>query len=177
MRPDRRHFVILNWDQRAANKAAEWAKDPGNANSRITVVSPSVTDSTAAPQSNRMEVVHGDPKSMEILDQVRVQDAKLVLVCSAWGRADLFDRRGSMDVELADNYTIRAIHDIRMLGCRSRDKDPVLIDAEIYLESNWAAAKSAGGPAVVLQPPQSGTTRYIGPSDRNSESTSSAAPN
>jgi TRAP transporter TAXI family solute receptor len=177
VRPDRRHFVILNWDQRAADKVAEWAKDPGNANSRIIVVSPHVGDFSAALQSNRMEVVQGDPKSMDILDEARVQDAKFVLVCSAWRRADPFDRRGSMDVELADSYTIRAIHGIRMLECRSRDKDPVLIDAEIYLESNWVAAKNAGGPAVVLRPPKGGSTNFASFPDRTSESRSSAQPN
>ena len=60
----------------------------------------------------------------EILDRARVQDAKLVLVCSAWCRADSFDRRGSMDVELADNYTIRAIHGIRMLDAEAEIRIP-----------------------------------------------------
>jgi len=43
---------------------------------------------------------------------------------------------------LADNYVIRAIHGIRMIECPNGDKDPLLIDAEIYLESNWPRQKT-----------------------------------
>jgi hypothetical protein len=59
---------------------------------------------------------------METLEKARVQDAKFVLVCSAWCRADPFGRRKSMDVELADNYKIRAIHGIRTRECRNHAK-------------------------------------------------------
>lgn len=160
VRPDQRHFVILNWDQRAADKVAEWTKDPTNAKSKITIVSANFTEIQGTAEPGRIEVLRGDPKSMEMLEKARVQDAKLVLVCSAWCRADPFDRRESIDVELADNYTIRAIHGIRTYECRSHAKSSVPIDAEIYLESNWSAANNAGGAGTDVRPPTSGYTRF-----------------
>jgi TRAP transporter TAXI family solute receptor len=156
VRPDQRHFVILNWDQRAVDKVAEWMKHPANAKSKITIVSLNFAGLPGTAGSERFELLRGDPKSMEMLGKARVQDAKFVLVCSAWCRADPFDRRGSMDVELADNYTIRAIHGIRAHECRNHAKRPVPIDAEIYLESNWSAAKSAGGSGTDIRPPKNG---------------------
>ncbi|HVH50163.1 MAG TPA: TAXI family TRAP transporter solute-binding subunit [Candidatus Bathyarchaeia archaeon] len=160
VQPDQRHFVILNWDQHAADKVAEWTKDPANAKSKFTIVSPNITEIQGAAESGRIQLLRGDPKSMESLEKAGVQDAKFVLICSAWCRADPFDRRGSMDVELADSYTIRAIHGIRAQELRNHAKRSVPIDAEIYLESNWSAAKNAGGPGTDVRPPKNGFTRF-----------------
>jgi TRAP transporter TAXI family solute receptor len=154
LRPDERHFVILNWDQRASEKVAEWMKDPVNAKSKITIVSPQLADVTGTPQSEKIEILQGDPKALAMLEKARVQDAKLVLVCSLWTRSDPFDRRRGMDVELADNYTIRAIHAIRALESRNHSKHTVPVDAEIYLESNRQAAHNAGGSATEIKAPR-----------------------
>jgi TRAP transporter TAXI family solute receptor len=177
VRPDQRHFVILNWDQRAAEKVAEWTADPKNAKSKITIVSADVVETQGTTQSNRIEVLRGDPKSMEMLEKARVQDAKFVLVCSAWCRADPFDRRKSMDVELADNYTIRAIHGIRTHECRNHAKPSVPIDAEIYLESNWSAAKKAGGTGTDLRAPKSGHANFRSSAEAGVGSGAAAQPN
>ena len=154
LRPDERHFVVLNWDQRAAEKVAEWMKDPVNAKSKITIISQQFADITGTPQSDRIEILQGDPKAQQMLEKARVQDAKLVLVCSLWSRSDPFDRRRGMDVELADNYTIRAIHGIRALEAKNHSKHAVPIDAEIYLESNRGAAESAGGCGTEIKAPR-----------------------
>jgi TRAP transporter TAXI family solute receptor len=176
VRPDQKHFVILNWDQRAAEKVAEWTKGPANAKNKITIVSPNIDEVRGASASDRIEVLRGDPKSMEMLEKARVQDAKVVLVCSAWCRAEPFDRRGSMDVELADNYTIRAIHGIRTLESRNHAKSSVAIDAEIYLESNWSTAKNAGGSGTDVRPPKSGFCRFDSALERRVGSRASAQP-
>jgi TRAP transporter TAXI family solute receptor len=154
LRPSERHFVILNWDQRAADKVAEWMKDPMNAKSRITIVSPHLAEVPGPPHSDKIEILQGDPKSLGILERARVQDAKHVLVCSLWSRSDPFDRRRGMDVELADNYTIRAIQGIRALESRNHPSHPVPIDAEIFLESNRHAAQSAGGAETEIRAPK-----------------------
>lgn len=156
LRPDERHFVILNWDQRASEKVAEWMKDPLNAKSKITIVSPHLADVTGTPQSEKVEILQGDPKAPAMLEKVRVQDAKLVLICSLWSRSDPFDRRRGVDVELEDNYTIRAIHAIRALEAKNHSKHAVPIDAEIYLESNRQAAHSAGGCGTEIKAPKFG---------------------
>lgn len=155
LRPNERHFVILNWDQRGADKVAEWMKDPANAKSRITIVSPHLAEVPGPPHSEKIEILQGDPKSLGILERARVQDAKHVLVCSLWSRSDPFDRRRGMDVELADNYTIRAIQGIRALELRNHSRQPVPIDAEIYLESNRHSAQSAGGSETEIRAPKS----------------------
>jgi len=157
VRPDERHYVILNWDERAAAKAGEWMKDPLSTKSKITIVSPDLSELTGSPQGERVEILRGDPKSLELLEKARVQDAKFVLIRPAWTRTDPFDRRRSMDVELADNYTIRAIHAIRSLEGRNQSKEIIPIDAEIYLESNWPAARSAGGPGTEIRAPKPGS--------------------
>lgn len=154
LRPNERHFVILNWDQRAADKVAEWTKDPINARSRVTIISPYLAEVPGPPQSDKIEILQGDPKSLGILEKARVQDAKHVLVCSLWSRSDPFDRRRGMDVELADNYTIRAIQGIRALESRNHPSHPVPIDAEIFLESNRQAAQSAGGAKTEIRAPK-----------------------
>ena len=177
VRPDQRHFVILNWDQRAAEKVAEWTADPINAKSKITIVSPNIVEIQGTPQSDRIAVLRGDPKSMEMLEKARVQDAKFVLVCSAWCRADPFDRRQSMDLELADNYTIRAIHGIRTHECRNHAKTSVSVDAEIYLESNWSAAKNAGGPGTEVRPPKGGHVKFRSLAEGGVGSGAAAQPN
>jgi TRAP transporter TAXI family solute receptor len=154
LRPNERHFVILNWDQRAVDKVAEWTKDPMNAKSRITIVSPHLAEVPGPPHSDKIEILQGDPKALDVLEKARVQDAKHVLVCSLWSRSDPFDRRRGMDVELADNYTIRAIQGIRALESRNHSRHPVPVDAEIYLESNRHAAKSAGGSETEIKAPR-----------------------
>ena len=154
LRPDERHFVILNWDQRASEKIAEWMRDPTNAKSKITIVSQHLAEIPGAPKSDRIEILVGDPKSLDILEKARVQDAKFILISSAWSRTDPFDRRRGMDVELADNYTIRAIHGIRLLERGNHSRHPVPIDAEIFLESNQHAALDAGGPETNIKAPK-----------------------
>ena len=157
LRPNERHLVILNWDQRASEKVAQWMKDPINIKSKITIVSPHLTEVPGTPQSEKFEVLQGDPKTLAILEKARVQDAKLVLICSMWNRSDPFEKRRGMDVELADNYTIRAIHAIRALECRNHSTHSVPIDAEIYLEGNRHEAQSAGGPETEIKAPRSGS--------------------
>ena len=114
---------------------------------------------------------------MEMLEKARVQDAKFVLVSSAWCRADPFDRRKTMDAELADNYTIRAIHGIRTHECRNHAKTSVPIDAEIYLESNWSAAKKAGGAGTELRAPKSGHAKFRSSAEGGVGSGAAAQPN
>ncbi len=174
VRPDERHFVILNWDERGANKAGEWMKDPLCAKSKITIVSPDLAELPGTAQGEKIEILRGDPKSLAMLEKARVQDAKSVLICSTWSRTDPFDRRRSMDVELADNYTIRAIQTIRSLEWKTHSKRIVPIDAEIYLESNWPAAHSAGGAETEIRMPKSGFPEFGKPSPRMAGQTPSA---
>jgi TRAP transporter TAXI family solute receptor len=177
LRPNERHLVILNWDQRASERMAEWIKDPLNKRSKIIVVSPDITPVPGIAQSSGIEILHGDPKNLDILEKARVQDAKLVLICPAWRRMGPRDRRSTMDVEMADNYTIRTIYGIRMHECRSHSKRSVAIDAEIYLESNWREAKNAGGPEAQVNAAQNGFRGYvIGPQGSVGQA-SAAAPN
>jgi len=174
VRPDERHYVILNWDERAAAKAGEWMKDPLSAKCKITIVSADMTELPGSPKSERIEILRGDPKSLDMLEKARVQDSKLVLIISVWTRSDPFDRRRGMDVELADNYTIRAIHAIRSLEWRNRSTRIVPIDAEIYLESNWPAAHGAGGTGTEIRAPKPGFHAFGKPAQRSAGQTPSA---
>lgn len=173
VRPDEKHYLVLNWDQRAAAKAAEWMKDPISAKSKITIVSPNLVDLPGSAQDGRIEVLRGDPKSLAMLEKARAQDAKLVVISSAWSRSDPFDRRRAMDVELADNYTIRAIHAIRSLEWKNGTNGTaaVPIDAEIFLESNWPAAHSAGGACTEIRSPKPDFPAFGKPAPRNAGQT------
>ncbi len=135
-------------------------KDPSHAKCKITIVSQGLAELPGNPKSDRIEVLRGDPKSAKMLEKVRVQDAKLVVIRPTWSRTDPFDRRRSMDVELADNYTIRAIHGIRAQECASHSKRPAPIDAEIYLESNLHEAELAGGTGTRIHPPKAGAPGF-----------------
>lgn len=160
IRPDEKHLVILNWDQRVSERMTEWMKNPANGKSKVMVVVPQGTVIPEIAQNPKIEPLYGDPKSMETLEKARVQDAKLVLISSAWCRSNSFDRRRALDVELADNYTIRAIYGIRAQECRSHSRHPVPIDSEILFDSNWSEAKKAGGNETYVNGPQGGFRRF-----------------
>ena len=177
VRPDSRHLVVLNWDKRVSDQMAEWIKIPANAKSKITIVLPDVVGAAGITQTPGVEVLHGDPKSLDMLERASVQDAKLVLISSAWSRMDPFDRRHSMDVEVADNYTIRAIYGIRTQECRSHSKRSAPIEAEIHLENNWRAAKDAGGSETEVKAPQSGFQGFGKPPQDNLGQTPASPPN
>jgi hypothetical protein len=88
--------------------------------SKITILSADVIETQGTTQSTRIEVLRGDPKSMEMLEKARGQDARLGAV--PLGAGPVLDRRNSMDAELTDNYRIRASHGIRTHQCRNHAK-------------------------------------------------------
>ena len=150
--PDKRHRVILNWNERAAQRVTEWTAEKKAVRGEIRVVTLEPVVLPPQLSADAIRTINGDPKTRTALEGARVADAECVVICSAWSKCDPGDRRKLVDSELADSYTIRAIQAIRALDGTIRHTVP--ITAEIRLERNREEAEAVGAPRIEIVAPE-----------------------
>jgi len=152
LKPGERRLVVVNWNQRAADKLAEWTA--GSGKNRATVHVIVQPDADHPDESDSVKIFVGDPRSPKLLASARAGQAAHVLICSSWSRVNPANRRRLMDPELADSYSIRAIQSIRAVQ-QSDGRTDVPLQVEILVERNDEDARLAGGPATeVIRAPR-----------------------
>lgn len=96
-----------------------------------------------ANQLQNVRIVDGDPTARDTIEKAGIVNASAVAILSAWAPTDPDDRRRTLDPDIADTKTIRAILAIRAL-CEDRNRSRTLpITAEIRLTRNMQEARKA----------------------------------